>query len=513
MYGHFERGITVSFQPSPQQRAIIDGALRRESMVVQARAGTGKTTTMAQLSWAIHQASRGNARIGYIAYNKSVQIGAQGKFSPLTDCRTAHSLAWRAVGRFYAHRRGASGDIKPWFIPSWLGFWKGFKVTGVNRDGLPIIVKGGSIARLAKDTVKKFCESADMEIMRHHVPLPREINGAVGDRVRELALRSAEKMWADLVDLNGSAMTFSHDHYLKIFGMEFVKNGWSLPYDVIILDEAQDANPIISQIYQTQLTKGTQGIAIGDSCQSIYGWRGATDTLEMMASQGAPVRYLTQSYRFGEAIAAAGNLWLDIAGFDVPVIGSPQLDGHRGELDQDSPHAVICRTNSGCVDAAIQARQQGRSVHLVGGTEQSLELVKEITKLVAGQESTHPKLMAFPTYGKLLEFLNSGMNDDNELALADRLLTAYGADRLEATLSTCLTPRVDAHTVISTAHKFKGDEHRQVRIGTDFVEPIPSSKNPTGRPTKPDCMLNYVAVTRALEVLDDSALAWGANYC
>jgi hypothetical protein len=61
--------------------------------------------------------------------------------------------------------------------------------------------------------------------------------------------------------------------------------------------------------------------------------------------------------------------------------------------------------------------------------------------------------------------------------------------------------------VISTAHKAKGREWSSVKIGTDFREPMNEDGSPTD-PSRPECMLAYVSVTRAMEQLDRGSLAW-----
>jgi hypothetical protein len=71
--------------PTYEQIQIRDAFLTGESMVIDAGAGTGKTSTLEYIG-------RATDRIGlYIAYNKSVQLEAAGRFPTNVECRTAHS--------------------------------------------------------------------------------------------------------------------------------------------------------------------------------------------------------------------------------------------------------------------------------------------------------------------------------------------------------------------------------------------------------------------------------------
>lgn len=79
-----------------------------------------------------------------------------------------------------------------------------------------------------------------------------------------------------------------------------------IPAGFIMFDEAQDANPVTAFVVQDQ--DSAQVIAVGDSCQAIYGWRGAIDALSEWPADGR--LHLTQSFRFGPAVAAEANKWL-----------------------------------------------------------------------------------------------------------------------------------------------------------------------------------------------------------
>ncbi len=65
-----------------------------------------------------------------------------------------------------------------------------------------------------------------------------------------------------------------------------------------------------------------------------------------------------------------------------------------------------------------------------------------------------------------------------------------------------------AEVVVSTAHKSKGLRWGKVRIGNAFRAPLDKQ---TGNPLpipRPDAMLAYVSITRAMGILNTGGLAW-----
>lgn len=85
--------------PTPEQQAIIDAYLKRQNLVIEAGAGTGKTSTLRLLA-----SSAPDRRGIYVAYNRAIADDAKRSFPSNVTCATAHALAFRAVGRQFAHR-------------------------------------------------------------------------------------------------------------------------------------------------------------------------------------------------------------------------------------------------------------------------------------------------------------------------------------------------------------------------------------------------------------------------
>src|SRR5438093_5102785 len=88
--------------PTPEQQAITDAYLTGHNLVIEAGAGTGKTSTLRLLANAAPQ-----RRGIYVAYNRAIADDAKRSFPPNVTCATAHSLAFRAIGRAFDHRLSA----------------------------------------------------------------------------------------------------------------------------------------------------------------------------------------------------------------------------------------------------------------------------------------------------------------------------------------------------------------------------------------------------------------------
>lgn len=78
--------------------------------------------------------------------------------------------------------------------------------------------------------------------------------------------------------------------------------------DFLLLDEAQDTNPVVEQTFNTQRDHA-QLVMVGDSAQAIYQWRGARD---VMTTFPGILLALSKSFRFGpisQQKPTAGSPW------------------------------------------------------------------------------------------------------------------------------------------------------------------------------------------------------------
>src|SRR6185312_3463712 len=134
-----------------------------------------------------------------------------------------------------------------------------------------------------------------------------------------------------------------------------------IPADFLLLDEAQDTNPVVEQVFTAQRGHA-QLVMVGDSAQAIYGWRGARDV--MTGFDGRQLA-LSHSFRFGPAIAGEANRWLTIADAPIRLTGSPHVSSRLQPLP-GTPDAILCRTNGGAIAEILTLLADGRRVALAG---------------------------------------------------------------------------------------------------------------------------------------------------
>jgi superfamily I DNA/RNA helicase len=262
----------------------------------------------------------------------------------------------------------------------------------------------------------------------------------------------------------------------------------------VLVDEAQDSNGVITALVQNQTT---QIAAVGDRCQAIYGWRGATDSMDAFGSKHHV--YLTQSWRFGQTIADEANKWLEVLEANLRLSGNPAISSR---LESDShADAVLCRTNAEAVSTVISCHHRHIPVALVGGGKEVISFARGAAELMTRGQTSHPELFAFTTWGEVRDYVGEA-HDGAELGVLVKLVDEYSPAGVISAMERCANNEKSAQVVVSTAHKAKGREWDSVRIATDFREPD------DGDPDNGESMLAYVATTRARTSLDREGLAW-----
>lgn len=512
--------VTTTYKPTGEQQAVIDACQTGGNLVVEAAAGAGKTSTL-RLA-----AADMPGRVLYVAYNKAAANEAQASFPAHVRCSTVHALAFGAVGRTYSRRLNTGRQAAAQTA-------RALGVHGHVELGKHLVLTPAHITKFALGMVTRFCQSADDELTEKHLPqLPGTPGlaelGRMHDQIpalraagehqaaaellaawedglrtrRDLAaavLPIARRAWADIRDVEGRAVRFEHDHYLKMWQLTHP----TLSYDVIMLDEAQDSNPVTADIVTSQT--GTQRIAIGDGCQQLYAWRGAVDAL---ATWPADQRlYLTQSWRFGETVAREANKWLAILGASLRVRGNPDLPTTIGPIPD--PGAVLCRSNAGAVGRVMSALDAGHKPALVGGAGELVRLAQAADELQTTGRTNHPELFPFRSWLEVQQYAEEDSGSD--LRPFVNLIDKYSPEKIVDALSWVVAEH-QADVVISTAHKAKGREWDRVAIADDFAEPKKTEDGRRGEIQRADAMLAYVAITRARLALDRTGLAWVDQY-
>lgn len=472
------------FQATPEQQAAREAFATGGDLALIAGAGTGKTSTLVLMG------SSTKRRGLYMAYNKAAAEDARRRFGPNVECRTSHALAYQAVGVRYADRLASSPRRPGKETARLLG------ITQVLEDGVGQITVAHQ-ARLVMEMVARYCRTADLEPSARHMPRVNGLDPRAHEHLSRYLLPFAQRAWDDICSLDG-VLKFDHEHYMKMWGLSRPV----LPYDFIQLDEAQDTNPVVEEVF---LAQSAQRVCVGDPAQQIYGWRNARD---VMTGFPAEHLYLTESFRFGPRIAEEANRWLVHARSELRLAGRGPQDSRISALDR--PNAVLCRGNADAMHEVLHQLDQGTPVALVGGGKELRRLAEAAIDLKAGRRTSHPELFLFNTWGEVQDYATIDP-EAQSLRTIVNLIDSFGPDTIIDAVAR-LSAEDNARVIISTAHKSKGREWGTVRIGAGFHAPS-VAEDGLQRPLRLDeARLIYVAVTRARHVLDQGTLSWIDEY-
>jgi len=472
----------MSLEATKEQRAAREVFASGADLTLVAGAGTGKTSTLMMMAEVTSKHGL------YMAFNKTTAGDAQRRFSRNVECRTAHSIAFAAVGRNYRHRLDAP-RLPARETARLLG------ITGDLHAGVAKITRFHQ-ARLVMGMIKRYCYSSAAEVMARHMEVVNGLEPAEEERLARILLSYAQKAWEDICAPNGR-LRFEHDHYMKLWAL----TNPELPGDFIMLDEAQDTNPVLEETF---LAQRAQRVCVGDPAQQIYAWRSARDVMTGFPALHLP---LTQSFRFGPRIAEVANRWLSFAGSSMRLTGAGPPGSRIGEAAHAD--AVLCRNNADVMTEVLAYLDAGIPVAIPADGGQLRAIAEAALQLQAGQRTSHPELFLFKTWGEVQDYAEHDSAGQDLRAIV-QLVDTHGAETIISAMARLSAER-EARVTVSTVHKAKGREWPSVRIGPGFEPPADDDRGP--RPlTEENARLIYVAVTRARELLDPAGLSWAQDY-
>ena len=466
---------------SEQKEIINADLLPGDTLKIMAFAGTGKTTTLVE-----YTKKRPKMRFLYIAFNKSVQLEATQKFPNNVTARTTHALAFGVKGFKYKDR-----------------LVKGFRA---NQVMAALNLKKYEDARFSMDTLYNYLVSADPKVSHHNIPPAARGFYKKNKSPIPPLVDHANCLGRLMCDGSNDSIGMIHDGYLKLYQL----SNPFLNYDCILLDEAQDINPVTAAIVfaqarprqnqdcgQNQTRKPAAIILVGDGHQQIYSFRGAKDTLKSFSA--VKTKYLTQSFRFDNNVAKVANMVLkrfknenqQIVGTPVPV--KPPWDpGH---------HTLIARTNATLFDRAVRLYKKNKIGFVGGVANYRLTILKDVYYLYKDDHSRIKDVYvkSFSSFGQLKSYARTV--EDFELSSVCKMVEKY-TTQIPTHVNRIMEQAVEgdrAGILLTTAHKSKGLEWANVLLLEDFHPLLKEGEiiNPAG--VDPDEFnLIYVAMTRAM---------------
>jgi hypothetical protein len=474
--------------PTEEQTIACQVVKDNKRVKLNAYAGCSKTTTLSMVAQDLCLPSL------YLAYNKSMAVEAREKFPEWVRVSTTHALAYAVYGRQLSHKLkrpqgayqnvcGTGGEIARYF-----------KIKGIFLTcGESITANGLGLA--VKETVNRFEYSADKKISATHVSGAgiKKVKGKL-DTVEtmvyvDLVKKHAEQLWALRCNLNSNILA-THDTYLKQYQLsEPDLSG----YDVLYLDEGQDTNECVLDIVMRQ-TK-PKVVVVGDEFQQIYQWRGSVNAMGKLPFVESK---LSQSFRFGQAIADLANVVLSQNGVVTNIRGWDQCDSKvaysRDQAEIEGCYTLLYRTNMMLVLDAVEFIKEGRKINLEIDVSDFVKLLESGVELRTGNMKgvKHEELLPYESW---TDFAKEVQGTGGELGRVYQIIDAGDVYKVLGML------RMQHNTenpemILTTAHKSKGREWDIVWLASDF----PSNWNNKGEWVglrDEERNLLYVAVTRA----------------
>jgi superfamily I DNA/RNA helicase len=316
-------------------------------------------------------------------------------------------------------------------------------------------------------------------------------------------------LWNNMIEPSLTAK-ITHDTYVKLFqlqGLTFrdvydVSNKMFLSLDLLILDECQDSSAVTLSIFNNQTH--LQRIACGDKNQNLYSWRGAKNDFSSFDTWNKAT--LTESFRFGQDIADLANKVLALPAMETKL----KLIG-RGTDKGTNQTAILCRTNATVLQTVFTKLLLGEKVACVSKFNEMESMMYHVFAVLNEQEPKFPvaSLKSFDTKDKMWQAIESNQELGQVYKLAKMISDAKGGlfTGLKY-LKDNLVSKEKADYIVSTIHASKGLGFTNVVIADDFLTPIMLEGIPYYDDAIEDLLVDrvmlsmcYVAITRAIETV------------
>lgn len=237
----------ADLKPTLEQEAIIDAGVNGDTFVVDAVAGSGKTSTLRMASQAMAE-----SKILYLVYNRAAADDARKVFPKNVTVKTTAAMAFGAYKGMYGDRI-LGPRVPANQTAAMLGLTKPLEL------GQDIFFRPYSLAVLAVETVDRFCHTADIEVETHHVPpLPLGLSVIQEDTLRQEVTFWARKLWKDSQNPT-SKHRFTFDYafkcqpagtLVKIVDRKSVegdkKRGWKPVWRDVRIEDVKPGDKVVS---------------------------------------------------------------------------------------------------------------------------------------------------------------------------------------------------------------------------------------------------------------------------
>ena len=472
-------------KPTEEQQAILDSTGR--VLLINARAGTGKTTTLQMIA-----SANPDLKILYLVFNRKTKNEADGKFPRNVEIRTVHSLAF-------------SGNV---------GRWKKQVGTFTITDLFPAF-KGQKnaqqLAALGYDFLQFFMNSAFPRVEPAMEEFQTEHMGHVTDELKRAVQRNQDLIVQTSRGILGQwyrqERPCPHDFYLKLFHREGEFYKRLSDFDMVLVDEGQDLSPIMLDALKNYRKRI---VIVGDTHQQIYSFRYAIDAMKRFPFDEK--LNLTMSFRFGKDIADLASIFIREAKDerDFTIKGNPDKLSRVGlytELPEPKTGkrcAILSRTNLALFEKALGLRSRGISFSLEGNIGSILGRILDVFWLSTKEHDRirDPFIHSFDSLGSLDKYARD--LDDFQLSSMVKVVKEHSRILPDAIFEMMNISKKSEEKqsgpgiILSTVHGAKGQQYDRVYVDPDIAASLSILK---GLSTKDEANIAYVAFTRAIKGL------------
>lgn len=340
---------------SPQQTAAVAAvASGHDSIVLEAVAGAGKTSTLIEML----QQTKGS--VAFCAFNKSISSEIEYKIQPknLGDrvkVGTVHSFGFGAIRRAISRVKVDGNKLRNLAREEFNGEYANlqrFVTSSVT------MAKEVGIAACAENDKDSWIRMFDHYNLWENLP----------DNVSTETAIDASQYLLNCSNQLRNVVDFADMIYLPILNRLKI---WQ--YDNVFLDEAQDTNATRRALVKMMLKPNGRLVAVGDPHQAIYGFTGADhQALDNIREDFKAVTMpLSITFRCPKNVVEVANQWVDHieAADSAPegIVDSCELQDVYKLASQDD--AIICRNTKPLVELAyslirrsIPCRVEGRAI-------------------------------------------------------------------------------------------------------------------------------------------------------
>jgi len=457
-----------------EQKAIFNCIENTDDhLIVNAGAGTGKTTTIVESATLLPNGTKA----AFLAFNKSIATELAERLPTDVEAKTFHAFGFAAI-----REAGVKTRVN------------GFKVNNIIKDLLGGDFYAAPLKKLVSLIKGSLIEGNDRKAINRLID---EYNiNFNSEREEEIAIQAIPSILT---------MCKTQTHLIDFDDMIWMPlvNDYPFPkYDVLFVDEAQDFNESQREMI-SKCVNGGRCIIVGDRNQAIYGFRGAdSNSINLFrqrlekGSRNITELPLSITWRCPNTVVKEANRYVkEFSAPDFAIDGSVVVEAPFLPQRNDM---VLCRYNAPLVSAFYDLISQGKSAYVLG---------RDMTKglITAVQKVSKNNNMGVEEFKQLFEqdftynyqrLLNQ--NKENQaMALEDKrdcimifVQKATTVGGIIEEIKRVFDGSGKGEIMLSTVHKAKGLEADNVYI-------LATERMPHPFGNKEENNICYVAITRA----------------